>query len=143
MAGDVCVAYDNGSSIPLNTEIYHKLTQPARNHFYEVQKMDGVDAVKLIKNRGRMLLIVYPSPGTMAIDVIKSYATFPENDLVCLVSEGEGGANGNSELFNYLKGVDESGYGWILLESLSVPMVEGGGKGAEKVFFFRKVKIDN
>merc|ERR1712232_1361479 len=71
---DYVVAYDNGSAIPLNTEIYHKLTKPAQEHFYNVKEMDGVDAVRQIKNRGRILLLVYPSPGKMAYDVVKSYS---------------------------------------------------------------------
>lgn len=141
LAGDHVVAYDNQSAIPLNTEIYHKFTKPAKEFFYKVQDMDGSDAVKLIKNRGRILLLVYPGPGPMAIDIVKSYAKFPENDLVVFVGEGIGGANGNDELFQYWKSV-ENGYGWILLYSTNVPSVEGGGKGGEKVFIFKKVKIE-
>jgi len=142
IATDFVVAYDDASAIPLNTDIYHKHTQPARDYFYkDVQKMDGVNAVKLIKNRGRILLLVYPPPGPMAVEVVKNYAQFAENDVVIFVGEGNGGANGNEELFEYWKGVDERGHGWVLLESMDVPAVEGGGKGFEKVFIFKKVKM--
>lgn len=140
MMRDYVVAYDNGSAIPLNTEIYHKLTKPARDYFFNVQTMDGVSAVKQIKNRGRILLLVYPPPGKMAIDIVKSYAEFPENDLIVFVGEGVGGANGSEELFDYLRSVDEDGNAWVLLESMNVPEVEGGGKGFEKVFIFQKIK---
>lgn len=141
IASDYVVAYDDGSAIPLNSEIYHKLTQPARDYFYNVQKMEGVSAVKQLKNRGKILLLVYPPPGEMAIDLVKSYAEFPENDLIVFVGEGVGGANGSINLFDYLKNIDKDGTAWVLLESMSVPEVEGGGKGFEKVFVFQKVQM--
>jgi hypothetical protein len=131
---DYVVAYDNGSAIPLNTEIYHKLTKPAQEHFYNVEKMDGVDAVRQIKNRGRILLLVYPSPGPMAYDVVKSYSEFKENDLVVFVGEGvDGGANGNADFLEFFKSKH-----WVLLQTIDVPSVRGGGKGLEKVFIFKR-----
>lgn len=134
MINDYVVAYDNGSAIPLNTEIYHKLTKPAQEHFYNVEKMDGVDAVRQIKNRGRILLLVYPSPGPMAYDVVKSYSEFKENDLVVFVGEGvDGGANGNADFLEFFKSKH-----WVLLQTMDVPSVKGGGKGLEKVFIFKK-----
>ncbi len=139
---DYIVAYDDESAIPLNPEIYHKLTKSARDYFFQVQKLDGSTAVKQIKNRGKILLLVYPAPGNMALDIVKSYAQFPENNLLVFVGEGLGGANGNSDFFEYLKNVDEDGNSWVLLESLNVPQVEGGGKGGEKVFIFQKVKLN-
>jgi hypothetical protein len=104
---DYIVAYDDLSSIPLNTEIYHKFTQPAKDYLFNVQTMDGVDAVKLIKNRGRLLLLVYPPPGDMALEVVRNYAEFPGNDILVLVGEGKGGANANNRLFDFLKRVDD------------------------------------
>eukprot|EP00979_Chaetoceros_neogracilis_P003337 scaffold583_cov279-Chaetoceros_neogracile.AAC.26 len=141
ITSDYVVAYDDGSAIPLNSEIYHKLTKPARDYFYNVQKMDGISAVKQLKNRGKLLLLVYPPPGEMAIDLVKSYSEFPENDLIVFVGEGVGGANGSISLFEYLKNVDKDGNAWVLLESMEVPAVQGGGKGFEKVFIFRKVQM--
>jgi hypothetical protein len=138
---DYIVAYDDGSAIPLNTEIYHKFTQPAKDNFFSVQTMDGVDAVKLIKNRGRLLLLVYPPPGDMALEVVKSYAEFPGNDLLVFVGEGIGGANANTGLFDFLKSIDDNGNAWVLLEKIDVPDVPGGGKGLEQVFIFQKIKI--
>jgi len=141
ITSDYVVAYDDGSAIPLNSEIYHKLTKPARDYFYNVQKMDGISAVKQLKNRGKLLLLVYPPPGEMAIDLVKSYSEFPENDLIVFVGEGVGGANGSISLFEYLKNVDKDGNAWVLLESMEVPAVQGGGKGFEKVFIFQKVQM--
>lgn len=138
---DYIIAYDNGSAIPLNTEIYHKFTQPVKDYFYSVQTMDGVDAVKLIKNRGRLLLLVYPPPGDMAVEVVKGYAEYPGNDLLVFVGEGVGGGNASTPLFEYLKSVDENGNAWVLLDKMDVPNVPGGGKGLEQVFIFQKVKI--
>lgn len=135
------VAYDDGSEIPLNTKIYHDLTQPARDYFYDVEKRGGVEAVGLLKNRGRVLMLVYPPPGPMALDVVKNYVRFPENDLVVFVGEGFGGANANEEFFHYFKeGSREEGHEWVLLECMDVPSVEGGGKGFEKVFIFKRLQ---
>uniref|UniRef100_A0A7S3QJI5 Uncharacterized protein n=1 Tax=Chaetoceros debilis TaxID=122233 RepID=A0A7S3QJI5_9STRA len=134
------VAYDDGSEIPLNTKIYHDLTQPARDYFYDVENRGGVEAVGLLKNRGRVLLLVYPPPGPMALDVVKNYVRFPENDLVVFVGEGVGGANGNEELFNYFKEGSREVGEWALLECMDVPNVEGGGKGFEKVFIFKRLQ---
>ena len=156
------VAYDDGSAIPLNTNIYHDLTQPSREYFYNIKTMDGAEAVRLIKNRGRVLLLIYPPPGPMALDVVKNYAKFLENDIVVFVGEGLGGANGNQELFDYFKNTttasgarsdEDDGtmnninqgneYKWILLESMNVPNVKGGGKGFEKLYIFKRVKFDS
>ena len=139
---DFVVAYDDFTSVPLNTEIYHKLTKPAHDFFFDVKKMDGVDAVRLVKNRGRILLMVYPSPGPFAVNVLKAYSKHAENDLFVFVGEGIGGANGNHELFDYLRQIDENGYAWVILEMIPVPSIkEAGTKGFEKVFIFQKVKV--
>jgi hypothetical protein len=138
---DFVVAYDDYTSVPLNTEIYHKLTKPAHDFFFDVKKMDGVDAVRLVKNRGRILLMVYPSPGPFAVNVLKAYSKHAENDFFVFVGEGIGGANGNHELFDYLRQIDDNGNAWVILEIISVPsMKEAGTKGFEKVFIFQKVK---
>lgn len=139
---DFVVAYDDMSSVPLNTEIYHKLTKPSHDFFFNVKKMDGVDAVKLVKNRGRILLMVYPPPGPFALHCIKAYSKHIENDLLVFVGEGIGGANANVEFFEYLRQVDENGYAWVVLEVIPVSqMKEAGNKGYEKVFILQKIKV--
>ena len=145
------VAYDDMSHIPLNTQVYHKYTQPAQDFFFpNVQKMKGQDAVGLIKNRGRVLLLVYPPPGKMAIEVVKQYTKFHGNDTVIYVGEGVGGANADQELFDYFlnkKGDNEDDkegekYRWYLMKTLDIEDVLGGGKGFERMFVLQRFKVE-
>ncbi len=137
------------SHIPLNTQVYHKYTQPAKEYFFpNVQKMKGQDAVGLIKNRGRVLLLVYPSPGKMAIEVVKQYTKFEGNDTVIYVGEGVGGANGDQEFFDYFLNKEENSedgkkYRWYLMETVDIEDVLGGGKGFEQLFVLKKYKVDS
>mmetsp|Transcript_15447 Transcript_15447/g.17963 ORF Transcript_15447/g.17963 Transcript_15447/m.17963 type:complete len:417 (+) Transcript_15447:93-1343(+) len=138
------VAYDNQSSIPLNTDIYHQYTKPAQTYFFQdVENLDGVEAVGRIQNRGRALLMVYPPPGEMALDVVNSYANFEGNDLVIYVGEGIGGANANRDFFDYF--LNHSKYGddeseWCLLDVCDIPDLLGGNKGFEMMYILKKVK---
>ena len=140
------VAYDDMSQLPLNTQIYHKYTKPAREYFFEnVQSMQGQEAVGLIKNRGRVLLLVCPPPGSMALEVVKQYTKFVGNDIVIYVGEGVGGANANDEFFDFFlnhqsKEEDEIKDKWVLLESIDVEDVLGGGKGFEKLFTLKRIR---
>ncbi len=142
------------SHIPLNTQVYHKYTKPAQEFFFpNVQKMKGQDAVGLLKNRGRVLLLVYPPPGKMAIEVVKQYTKFDGNDVVVYVGEGVGGANADKEFFDYFlnredvivdksKNDDVKGkYKWYVMETLDIEDVLGGGKGFERMFILKRFKV--
>ena len=97
-AFDFVLAYDDMSELPLSPEIYHEHTQPAHDYFYSrVHKCESIESVfRQWSCRGRVLLLVYPSPGSMAISAVKAYAELgPENDTVVYVGEGRGGANAN------------------------------------------------
>eukprot|EP00551_Chaetoceros_affinis_P011797 CAMPEP_0203672084 /NCGR_PEP_ID=MMETSP0090-20130426/7700_1 /ASSEMBLY_ACC=CAM_ASM_001088 /TAXON_ID=426623 /ORGANISM="Chaetoceros affinis, Strain CCMP159" /LENGTH=434 /DNA_ID=CAMNT_0050537327 /DNA_START=130 /DNA_END=1434 /DNA_ORIENTATION=- len=151
------VAYDDMSQIPLNVQIYHQYTQPAQRYFFSnIQKMKGEDAVGLIKNRGRVLLLVYPPPGDMALDVVKQYSKFEGNDTIIYVGEGIGGANANKEFFDYFLNNNENNadserkgnatgsndrHKWYIMEAMDVDDVLGGGKGFEMMFVLKKVRI--
>ena len=111
--------------------------------------MKGQDAVGLIKNRGRVLLLVYPPPGKMAIDVVKQYTKFDGNDTIIYVGEGVGGANADQEFFDYFlnkNSVSEEGkegdkYRWYVMETLDIEDVLGGGKGFERMFVLQRFKV--
>jgi hypothetical protein len=75
-------------------------------------------------------MLVYPPPGIMALETIKSYVDIgPENDVVVYVGEGRGGSTANDELFDYL----ESGE-WALLD-ISDVQTQPGGKGYKALHF--------
>ena len=146
------VAYDDMSQLPLNAQIYHQYTQPARDYFYpNVQDRKGEDAVGMIKHRGRVLLLVYPPPGEMAMNVVKQYCKFDGNDVVIYVGEGIGGANADERFFNYFlnhedkdqEKADGIKYKWCVLETIETDNLLGGGKGFEKVFVLKRVKVSN
>ena len=138
-AFEYVLAYDDMSELPLSPEIYHEHTQPAHDYFYSrVQKCDSVQAV-LSKwpCRGRILLLVYPPPGSMAIETVKTFAELgPENDTVVFVGEGRGGANANNELFDYFESGD-----WAILQVLPVKP-QPGGKGYEKLYILQRIHSD-
>ena len=92
------------------------------------------------KHRGRILLLVYPTPA-LAYQSLTAYAALgPENDTVVYVGEGRGGANAQDDFFDVLEGGgdndDEYDSGWVLLEVL--PVRPFGSNGFEKLFIFRK-----
>ena len=142
------------SQLPLNSQIYHKYTKPAQEYFFpNVQNMKGQDAVGSIKNRGRVLLLVFPPPGDMAAEVVKQYGKFDGNDIVIYVGEGLNGANANQKFFDHMlnKDIDEHSsddesngeakYKWCILETVEVEDLLGGGKGFEKMFIFKRIKV--
>ncbi|KAL7519464.1 hypothetical protein ACHAWX_004550 [Stephanocyclus meneghinianus] len=139
-------AYDNMKDLPLSPKIYHSKTIPAHRHFYPNVKYcaSHTDVVKGYSSQGRVLLLVFPPPGPMAIETIQAYVNArKENDTVVYIGEGRGGANGNSELFDYFLGKP---YGelnavteqWVLLKIMDVRTCPGG-KGYEKMFVFRRL----
>ena len=135
---DFILPFDDMSELPLSPQVYHRHTAPAREHFAKVQKSSHVDALRnKWETRGRVLLLVYPPPGPMAIESVQAYLdVYPEgNDTLVYVGEGRGGANANDAFFDYIC-ADGS---WAVENIMNV---EGspGGKGYEKCFVLRRIK---
>lgn len=144
-AFEFILAFDNMQHLPLSPKIYHERTVPAKQYFYDKVKLAShVDAVKGFASRGRVLMLVYPSPGEMASETVKAYMeTSDQNDTVVYVGEGIGGANASEEFFNYFLGKigdsqDESE--WVLLKVMEVKR-SPGAKGYEKVFVFQRRRL--
>lgn len=133
---DFVLAYDDMSNLPLNTHIYNPFTQPHHDYFGAVQKMDLNNLSRLLQSwscRGRVLLLVYPPPGPMAMHVVKKYVdSASENDTVVYVGEGRGGANGDDALFDFFESGD-----WVLLQVLDVK-TPPGDKGYEKMYILQR-----
>jgi len=136
IAFEFVLAYDDMTELPLSPKVYHKHTQPAHDYFYSRVRecKDGVTAVfRQWSTRGRILLLVYPPPTSLALETIKSYVEMgPENDTVVYVGEGRGGSTANDQLFDYLEE-----QGWILLQVMKVQS-QPGDKGFEKLFILRR-----
>lgn len=135
---DFVLAFDDMSELPLSPDIYHERTQHYHDYFYSrVKKCDDIHTtLRQWSCRGRVLLLVYPPPGSMAGETVKAYANLgPENDTVVYVGEGRGGANADNALFDYL----ENG-NWAILRVLPVQSPPGG-KGYEKLYVFQRVQV--
>ena len=133
------MAYDDMSSLPLSPRIYHSKTKPAHDNFYaNVRKSNHTQALQSWESRGRVLLIVFPPPGPMAVETAREYVRLDEerNDTVVYVGEGRGGANADEEFFSFF----ESGE-WVLDTVLQVGRDVDGltGKGFEKLFCFKRI----
>lgn len=136
---DFVLAYDNNSNLPLNTHIYNQYTRPHHDYFGSVRKVDStIDLGKVLRSwacRGRALLMVYPPPGSMALDTLKIYSdASPENDTLIYAGEGRGGANGDEAFFDFL----ETG-GWALTDILEV-LKPPGDKGCEMLYILQKIR---
>ena len=133
---DFCLAYDDMSNLPLNTHIYNPYTKPHHDYFGTVRKLERHNLPRLLQSwscRGRVLLLVYPPQGGMAIDIVQHYVNgAPENDTIIFVGEGRGGANGSDELFDFF----ENGQ-WVLLNVMDVQRPPGD-KGYEKMFILQR-----
>ena len=146
-------AYDNMENLPLSPKIYHKQTLPANKYFYsKVQQSTHIDSLQKYA-RGRCLLLVYPPPGSMALETVEAYVNASpgyrgsqQNDTVIYVGEGKGGANANDAFFDYLLGCNEATpenedgtkkSGWVLEKVMNVQK-SPGGKGYEKMFIFKR-----
>lgn len=140
------LAFDDMSELPLSPKIYHELTQPAHDYFYpNVQKCDNpVDEVRRVTNRGRVLMLVFPPPGPLALETVNGYGNISpnENDTVIYVGEGRGGANADDSFFKHFTECEEHAgvlYRWSLVTTMDVkPSL--GGKGYEKLFVLKRVK---
>jgi hypothetical protein len=134
---DYVLAYDDMSGLPLNTHIYNQYTQPHHDYFGNVKKLENkTDMTKILRSwacRGRALLLVYPSPGDMALSAVQEYVSAAsENDTIIYVGEGRGGANGNDALFDFF----ENG-NWVLLKVMKV-QTPPGDKGYEKLYILQR-----
>jgi len=130
---DFVLAYDNMTSLPLSTKMYHEHTQPARDFFFSNVKHcnDVNEVLRQWSCRGRILLMVLPPPGDMAIKCVKAYTEMgPENDTVIYVGEGRGGGTADDAFFDYMESGD-----WVVLDILEVKI---SGKGFEKLYIFQR-----
>ena len=139
-AFDFVLAYDDMTGLPLSTTVYHQRTQPANDFFFS-RILPCTDVASVLRQwtcRGRVLMLVYPPPGNLALETIKSYVELgPENDTVVYVGEGRGGATANDALFDYLEGGD-----WALIDVKDV-LSQPGGKGCEKLFIFKHLSVSS
>jgi hypothetical protein len=142
-------AYDNMEELPLSPKVYHRNTIPAKKYFFDkVERLSHTDAVR--GAYGRVLLLVYPPPGPMALETVLAYLNASprysgscKNDTVVYVGEGRGGANANEAFFDYFLGCnapseDTEKHEWVVEKVMSV-LPCPGGKGYEKMFVFRRV----
>jgi hypothetical protein len=122
--------------LPLNPAIYHSRTQPAHDYFYPNLRKGNEKMAFSSQNcesHSRVLLLVFPPPGDMALNSIQQYTKFSENDTVVYVGEGRGGANGNDKLFDLL----ESGE-WVLLRNIDLSKLSSS-KGFERLFLLKRI----
>lgn len=134
---DFVLAYDDQSDLPLDQQIFNKQTKIHHTYFFhQVQPCDPNNFSNTLRQwecRGRMLMLIYPPPGSMALDAAQQYASASEemNDTVIYVGEGRGGANANDDFFDYL----ESG-GWTLMNMMKVKSL--GSKGYEHLYILKR-----
>ena len=151
------LAYDTMEDLPLSPLIYHRLTLPYQQYFYHDVKrcQSHIDAVQGYASRGRVLLLVYPPPGPMAVETVQAYVDVDasRNDTVVYVGEGRGGANANDDFFDYFLGKKKEHFGdrqdkdgnatsktsqCVLLKVMDVQTCPGV-KGYYKMFDFQRV----
>jgi hypothetical protein len=136
---DFVLAYDDRSNLPLNTHVYNPYTQPHHDYFGKVHPLQQNEESlqRVLRSwhcRGRVLMVVYPPPGPMAVTVLRTYVAADDraNDTFVLVGEGRGGANGDDALFDMLENGE-----WVLLKELPVRRPPGD-KGYERCFVFQR-----
>ncbi|GMI51108.1 hypothetical protein ScalyP_jg10080 [Parmales sp. scaly parma] len=131
------LAFDDYSSIPLSLSLYHVNTKPSNAFFYpDVKRGGGAEIFNhpKLQNylKGRVLLMVFPGPDSMAKDTLRSYMEVgPMNDTLVYVGEGREGVNGDSEFFDMLENGD-----WILIKQIDV--VPFGDYGFEKMWVMKR-----
>lgn len=132
---DFVLAYDDKSELPLDQQIFTKKTKIHHDFFYDKVQQCGTDFSNVLRRfecRGRILMLVYPPPGSMAIDAVQQYTSASErNDTVIFVGEGRGGANASDALFDLFENGE-----WVLVSTIRV--VALGSKGYEKLFVLRR-----
>lgn len=136
-SSEFVLAFDDYSALPLDPKIYHKRTKPAHDYFYNnVRKSVQIsDALRPWGSRGRVLLLVFPPPGDMALEAVKEYTRISEeyNDTIVYVGEGKGGVNANEGFFDFFLSNED----WILVGVWDLPRISPE-KGFEKCFCFRR-----
>lgn len=144
------VAYDDYSSLPMNPHMYAysgKIRDKVEASFCpHVRRGSHIDAFEVASNEGRILLLVYPPPGSMALETLRAYTSrSPQNDTLIYVGEGRGGANADDEFFNLLEGcesgaekVTQSSMVWVLHYVMDLAPF-GRGKGFERMFVFKRI----
>lgn len=84
---------------------------------------------------GRVLLIIFPDPGGMALHCLKNYyQSSKENDTFIYVGEGKGGANGNDAFFDEL---ERSGRWRYVYTCETNPF---GDHAFERLFVFQRIR---
>ena len=134
------LAYDDQSELPLDQQLFNKQTKIYHDYFYDkVQPCDPNNFSNTLRQwqcRGRVLLLVYPPPGKMALDATEQYASASDmNDMVIYVGEGRGGANANDDFFDYLEST-----GWVLMSVMKVKSL--GSKGYEQLYVLRRQSVN-
>ena len=132
---DFVLAYDDRSELPLDQKVFNKKTKIHHDYFYDKVRQCGEDFSNVLRHwecRGRILLLVYPSPGPMALRAVQQYsAASSMNDTVISVGEGRGGANASEDLFELFENGE-----WVLMKVMEVKPL--GSKGYEKLFVLQR-----
>ncbi|RLO03489.1 hypothetical protein DYB28_006374 [Aphanomyces astaci] len=118
------LAYDNMATLPLSGRI----GAPG--------VLAGNESVLVTHRhlRGRVLLLVFPDPGPMALNCVTRYMqSSDDNDTLVYVGEGRGGANGDGRFFDLVESP-----AWKLETTLALEPF--GTKGFERLFVFRRRK---
>ena len=139
------VAFDNMNNLPLDPKIHNTKSKGYAQYFYQGKVRYGDEHIfqnEVLKQRykldGRVLMMIFPDPGAMAVDCLRSYANSSDkNDTVIYVGEGRGGANANSDFFDELEKVSKNGEAmWVLTHTCKLSPF--GEKGFERLFVFSK-----
>jgi hypothetical protein len=132
---DFVLAYDDMSELPLDARIYNDRTQPYHDYFdSQVRKSSSVESVlQQWQCRSRVLLLVFPPPGSMAFNAATSYVDVSPvfNDTIVYVGEGRGGAHADDAFFDLLESGD-----WVLVKVM--PVQSFGDKGFEKLYVLKR-----
>jgi len=132
---DFVLAYDDQSELPLDQQVFTKKTKVHHEFFYDKVKRCDSNFSNTLRHwecRGRVLLLVYPPPGKMALDAVEQYiSASSKNDTVIYIGEARGGANANDALFDHLERGD-----WALISVMDVKPL--GAKGYEKLYVLKR-----
>ena len=139
------VAFDNLTNLPLDPRTHNTRSDGYAKYFYQSKVRYGDASVFRNENLkkqyhidGRILMLIFPDPNSMAIDCLTGYVESSKlNDTLIYVGEGRGGANANDNFFDELETVDTNGNPkWLLLETRKPNAF--GEKGYERFFIFKK-----
>lgn len=143
------MAFDNMTSVPLQRQAQqaqqrlgsdkswfftpiHEGSETVLNNWQRVTQFD-------LQNR--VLMIIFPDPGDMAIKTLRNYAKLVDQkgdfDAVFIyVGEGRGGANADAAFFDELECARS---GWTLESTCE--LAPFGNKGFERLFIFRRKRV--